>query len=493
MADDAKASLSHEQRDTILENVQDGILAVNDAGNIMYMNGAARRLYGFEERFGLELESVNLRQYALDAFEEFTLAGDPVPDEERPLIRALQGESLRDVELVVRHVDRDESRVFVVSSDAIEGDVPIHVLTIRDETDRWRAHRRFRVSFETDPAPSVVARLEDAEILLVNEGMIEMTGREQHELEGSTLTELELLSHNGDLLKALSHLRAGHRLHKHKTSVRNSRGRELDVLVSARAIELEGDACGIFTFVDITDLERTRREHIDAQEELNLARSRLAQQREDERARMARDLHDGLLQNLLAFNTELANDETAHRNGERDEAADLTRRYREKTLGHAKALRRAIRGFRPGAVRELGLWVSVRDTLPDLDPASGPELILPLVEPPDGIPERTMVAIYRVSQEAIRNALKHAEASRIHVMLDALDHELLLQVTDDGKGFEVPARLSTFEQEDHFGLIGMDERAAVQGGTLEVESAPGRGTTIRFRVPMGPEGQSATR
>ena len=477
--------LTEAQRIKILGNVQDALIVTDLHGYVLYMNQAAVGLYGFGQRTEEQLESLDLQRYARDTFEVRTLAGEHVPEGQQPLTRALRGEAHRDVELLVRHRDLDETRVFVFSGRSVDSDPPVSVLTIRDETDRWRAERRYRTSFETDPAPSFVARLEDERILQANLGMQEMVGRDKSNIIGKNLSDLELLSDGNGLPESLDGLRAGERIHKRKTTLRHpDDGKPMNALVSARAIEVDGEPCGIFTFIDVTELERSQREHSDAQEELAHARSRLAEQREFERARIARDLHDGVVQELLALNTDLANEEIAFRHRGNTVAAELSRRSRERVLHAAVQLRRAVRGLRPPALQELGLWPSLREALPDLHHPSDPTVVLPEGEGPY-LPEEKLVVLHRVAQEAIQNAVKHADASEIRVTFEETRSEGVLQVRDDGHGFHVPERLSILERDGHFGLLSMEERIMAQGGRLEIDSTPGKGTTVRCRLPAG--------
>jgi signal transduction histidine kinase len=90
----------------------------------------------------------------------------------------------------------------------------------------------------------------------------------------------------------------------------------------------------------------------------------------------------------------------------------------------------------------------------------------------------------RILQEALRNAAQHADATRIAVELTTAGDRLCLRVRDDGRGFPVPANLSDLRAGNHYGIIGMRERAHTAGGTLRVDSAPSRGTTVEVRVPL---------
>jgi signal transduction histidine kinase len=94
---------------------------------------------------------------------------------------------------------------------------------------------------------------------------------------------------------------------------------------------------------------------------------------------------------------------------------------------------------------------------------------------------------YRIVQEALNNALQHAQAQQVIIHVESRAHTLSLTVVDDGVGFDLPDQPDALTQGGHFGLIGMLERAAQLGGSLRVESAPGQGTRIHVRLPAQPK------
>ncbi len=267
----------------LLEEVQDALFVTDPDGRVLYMNPAAKTLYGFEDRVDADASTVNLRHHSDETFVFHTLAGVAVADEDRPVVRALRGEQYRDVELVVQRTGDADPRVYVFSGHRIEGDPPLSVLTVRDETDRWRAERRYRVVFEADPAPSVIVRLDDLHIVQANQGMTALTGFDVGELLDRSLTDLEPFRLNTDFGLAVERLRTGAYLHKVRMLVRTVDGSEIQVLLSARAIEVDGRACGLFTYIDVSDLETEQRLHQQTQTELNTSRREHA----DEKAELA--------------------------------------------------------------------------------------------------------------------------------------------------------------------------------------------------------------
>ncbi len=250
----------------LLEGVQDALFVTDPTGRVLFMNPAAKTLYGIEDRIDTGGATINLRDHSLETFVFRTLEGVRIADEDRPVVRALRGERYRDVELVVQRTGDADPRVYVYSGHRIEGEPQLSVLTVRDETDRWRAERRYRAVFEADPAPSVVFRLDDLRIIEANEGMSALTGFDVQDLKDRSLADLEPLHLDRDLATAVERLRAGARLHKVRMRLRTADGPEVQVLISARTIEVDGRACGLFTYIDVSDLETEQRDHQQTQD-----------------------------------------------------------------------------------------------------------------------------------------------------------------------------------------------------------------------------------
>lgn len=196
---------------------------------------------------------------------------------------------------------------------------------------------------------------------------------------------------------------------------------------------------------------------------------------EAERQRIARELHDEVGQQLTALLLQLAS-------ARRGAPADL-----REALGSADVLardaledvRRVARELRPEALDDLGLPSALAALGERLRQQTGLELDQDVAS---GLPPLTPdeeLVVYRVAQEALTNVIRHAGVSRAELALRPRDGELVLEVRDAGAGFDPAAVEAT-------GLRGMRERALLVGARLEVESAPGRGTRIRLRVPLPP-------
>lgn len=200
---------------------------------------------------------------------------------------------------------------------------------------------------------------------------------------------------------------------------------------------------------------------------------------EEERLRIAQELHDDLAQRLAALQVQARLVKRA--DPTRQEA--LVEELQEAIRTSSEQVRKIIRGLRPPALSDLGMAAALEHEAQRQLEESDIERDL-RIEEVDGQPEdRVQLVVYRVIQEAVRNAVQHAEASRISVRFrEDGDGWLELAVADDGRGFE-PDRVA---EGDRYGLIGMRERVGAVGGAIELESAPGQGTEVRARVPRAP-------
>jgi signal transduction histidine kinase len=198
----------------------------------------------------------------------------------------------------------------------------------------------------------------------------------------------------------------------------------------------------------------------------------------EERNRLARELHDAVAQKLFAV--VLAAESAATLLG-RDRAATAAELERAQGLAREAMteLRSLIFELRPPALEAEGLAVTLRKHVEVLRRTSGQDVVLRA----DGVPRlpaESESEVLRVAQEALQNAVRHAGARRVEVRLSDGDGRLVLEVSDDGAGFD-PAAPEVRSR--RLGLTSMEERAEALGGSLAIESAPGRGTRVRLEVP----------
>jgi PAS domain S-box-containing protein len=237
----------------------------------------------------------------------------------------------------------------------------------------------------------------------------------------------------------------------------------------------------IGTAVDVTDFklagERLEREQVRLRRSREQARAlshQLLRAQEDERRRLAREIHDDLSQQLaglsmLAWSTAQA--ATREPAADRHEALEHLARGLEQLANDVQALSRDLH---PPALEALGLIEALRTECATFGKRTELPIEFLVGAPAPEPPTDVGLALYRIAQEALRNCLAHARANRVTVELRGSGDLLRLRIADDGAGFEV-ARV---EGAPGIGLSGMRERARLAGATLAIDSAPGRGTTI---------------
>jgi signal transduction histidine kinase len=206
---------------------------------------------------------------------------------------------------------------------------------------------------------------------------------------------------------------------------------------------------------------------------------RVTTAQEEERQRIARELHDGVGPALASLNIRLR---TARKLLERDRhpVAGEIEELAEQARLSIRDIRRLIYDLRPAALDELGLAPALREYAARYQEEQGLAMTLALPEDNERLPAPLETALFRIVQEALNNVARHARARRVEVTMTRAEGRVTLQVTDDGRGFDPQAPRS----EMHLGLWSMRERVEQLGGKFEVESAPGEGTTVQAIIPL---------
>jgi signal transduction histidine kinase len=198
--------------------------------------------------------------------------------------------------------------------------------------------------------------------------------------------------------------------------------------------------------------------------------------RESERGRLSRELHDGVLQDLCAVTRDLKALEA-----QSDDPARFAGLMAESNEA-VQTLRAICHGLRPPMLSNNPV-LALKALVERLDGQSPVPIHIESSTEGLVLSEEATLAIYRIAQEAMHNAIQHADASEIAVRLTQYPDKLRITITDDGQGISNGWDPRSFVAEGHFGLAGMRERAAMIGGTLDVHSAPEYGTAVILEVP----------
>jgi signal transduction histidine kinase len=241
---------------------------------------------------------------------------------------------------------------------------------------------------------------------------------------------------------------------------------------------------------DITERSRALEELRASREELRRLAAHLRHVQENERRRIARELHDELGQRLTAIHYELANTAELLRDGDDDAAAKTLATASSLVQASMNAVRNVATQLRPGTLDDFGFRAAVEQEVAAFATRTGIDASLRF----DGLDDQTLhpdlaTALYRIVQEALTNVARHAAATHVDVSIDRNDSHVVAEVRDNGRGIT----REEIESGRSIGLTGLRERAFGFGGTVNIEGNPGAGTSVRVRVPMaGGEGTRET-
>ena len=328
----------------------------------------------------------------------------------------------------------------------------------------------YRAIFETSP---------DGCLVVDRSGVIRASNSRMEELFG--WAPEELVGQNVDILVP-SALRKGHGAHRGRF-VADPHNRPMGVGLDLRGQRKDGttfpieislspwtaDARDLYVICTLRDVSEYRRLQNFSEGALRAT--------EEERQRIARELHDDTAQRLATLILRIRR---LALEPDAEARSELLEQIRTEIVDAADGVKRMARGLRPPEIEELGLALAITAHVRSLrEGASFPvETELGSVDPHLNVTAK--LALYRIVQEALSNSRRHANATKVVVRLFREGATVVVEVADDGRGF-LSSR--AVESGGGLGLVGMRERASMIGGSLTIDSVPGRGTTVRVAVP----------
>lgn len=219
--------------------------------------------------------------------------------------------------------------------------------------------------------------------------------------------------------------------------------------------------------------------HIESLQQTQRLGAQIIHAQEEERRRVAREIHDGPAQTManLVFRTEIC-ERMVDRDSQRAKAelADL----REQVRGCLREVRKIICDLRPMSLDDLGLVATLKGLCQSCREQSGIEAQLRVIGKEVSMDAYRETAVFRIVQEALHNVEKHAKAKQVQVVMEYRPKTLQVLIQDDGIGFSLDEKIS----DECFGLLGMRERANILKGDLRVQSEPGAGTQLFLKIPL---------
>ncbi|MBI2907987.1 MAG: PAS domain S-box protein [Chloroflexi bacterium] len=337
------------------------------------------------------------------------------------------------------------------------------------------SEERYRQLFESAHDAILITGLEGA-IVGANKGAVGLTG---YDLAGLCCLKIgDLLSEEGKRTVEAVHKRLldGENGSRAEVTLTRKDGTEATVQLGVNMVRSDGRALA-FQYVarDVTEQKRM-------QENIQYYLQQATRAQEEERKRIARDLHDETVQDLVAISRQL--DILASRGKELSpENTLLLKELRQQTSHTMQQVRRFSQDLRPVALDRLGLLPALEWLVSDVTKYSGIATRVNMIGSEGRLPEETESALFRIAQEALRNVWRHSQATKAEITIEFEPNMVRMSIADNGKGFEVPKTISELPRDGKLGLAGMQERARLLGGALTVHSEPGEGCNIKVEIP----------
>jgi two-component system, NarL family, sensor histidine kinase UhpB len=469
----------------LVERSPDGILISQD-GLLVFVNPAAGRLCGAEEPeqlLGRPLSDLFLHDLLSDGHAsrrqrlDKVMSGQTVAPFEEQIVRLDGG--VTDVEVTLTRLDDSEHSPASIST-------PVIVFTMREISERKRADATLRESEERLTLAFAGAQEGVWDWNLVTGDVVysprwkQMLGYAEHEIEPH-VSAWERLLHPDDMPRAQEvneSVARGARAYEGEFRLLHKDGHYVQVL--SRGYPVRREPGGPVVRIVGTHFDLTERRQAEAERARTELLSRLVFAQEDERRRIAREMHDQFGEQLTALSRGIGALKDAC--GGSPGLSGLVETLENIARQLDRDVDQLVWELRPTALDDLGLRAALANYVQDWSR----RVNIPAELHTSGLLDNRLsseaeTTLYRVAQEALTNVAKHARAKRVDVILERHADSVRLIVEDDGVGFDASEEGAPG---DGFGLLGMQERAALVGATVEIESTAGKGTTVFLRMAL---------
>lgn len=364
----------------------------------------------------------------------------------------------------------------------VDGEIGGLILFTQVITARKRAEEALRASeerfakiFHLSPFRMGILRIRDGIVLEVNDAWSRGTGFPREEIINQSIFKFAWTMDQRLVEKIRQVLKNPKPFLNLEVRFESKDGREVIANTSAVMFDLDGEPCYLWVANDITE-----RKH--AEEALRALSARLHSAREEEGARIAREIHDELGGILTGLKWDLEKIDTNLKGS--NELSEIHKRINSMTTlieTTINTVRRIASELRPGVLDDLGLVAAIEWQVEQFQSRSGLKCHWTNRAREVELSRERATAVFRILQEILTNVLRHARATNLYVKLARSKHFFELEVRDDGVGIAASQRMNSRS----LGLLGMKERALLVGGAVRITGKEGGGTTVLVRVPLG--------
>ena len=363
-------------------------------------------------------------------------------------------------------------------------DIAAIIVNSRDVTDRERSlealkesESRYRLLFDANPFPALVIDLESFHYLAVNSAAITHYGYSQTEFLSMTTEDIRPVEEVERYKKWVSNENRPREGYIGAWKHKKKDGSIIDVELVGHKITY-GDKPALLILVrDVTEKLKADREINKINQELRTLSAHLQSIREEERIQIARDIHDelgqqltGLKMDVYALNKKLPDPDPAVK----QKITDITELIDEAV----RSVRKIAANLRPSILDDLGLVSALEWQSTEVENRFGIKVNFIADHTELNLSTSVSTNLFRIYQEALTNAVRHANARLINSKLTVSNNSIILEIADDGKGMDL-----TKDKTGSFGILGIKERVFVMGGNYEFKSEPGKGTSLAITIP----------
>jgi PAS domain S-box-containing protein len=352
----------------------------------------------------------------------------------------------------------------------------------RAEEDLRSSEERFAKAFHASPEPISIYRHRDGTLLEVNERWVSTYGHAREEAIGRTSVELNLVAPEARL-KLRHLLEKKGSVREYEIDIRDKQGDIRNVSLSAEHILIRDEPCDIYLHRDITEYKRAEAQLIATTEQLRALTASVNMAREAEGIRIAREIHDELGSALTGLRWDLEDidrivSESEPKNRLQTGRAKIAAMLRltDTTIG---VVRRISSELRPTVLDDLGLREAIEWHAQQFQAQRGITCTCESETESIRLDSRESTAVFRIFQEALTNILRHAQATRVDILMREEDGEFTLTIADNGTGIKEEQKTGLHS----LGILGMRERAHLVGGQIELTGIEGKGTVLTVRIP----------
>lgn len=341
------------------------------------------------------------------------------------------------------------------------------------------SEEKYRNLFERNLA-GVYQTTTDGKILSCNDAMARILGYDSHdELEKQNAYNFYFSRQERD--NVIARLRREKQLSNYESVMRRIDGNRVYTIenISLHINESSGDEIIEGIMIDISDRKKNENELLAKNEQLRDLSEHLQNVREQERTRIAREIHDELAQQLTLIKMDITSLQKKLPNIDQMTTEKLEG-LRAMVDESVKSVRKISSQLRPSILDDMGLSAAIEWQLTDFGKRSGIITHINTLKEELPLPDMIRTGLFRIVQESLTNVARYANAKHVNVNLQHKNNELLLSISDDGSGFDV----NNVTAKKTFGLLGMKERAAMMKGRYMIETAPGKGTTVIVSIPF---------